>query len=121
MCEGCLIFAASVPSLSQDVLDDLPFGVIELDEAGKVLGFNHHEEERSHLRASEVIGKNFFRDIAPCAEVKEYQGRFEEFLLSDEPSIQFDFVYRLPHATIPIRIMFVRAHGHNVLVVSREV
>jgi photoactive yellow protein len=120
VCGDCYQRAISIPSLPKEDLDSLPFGVIELDQDGKILAFNQTEENRACVTAEEVIGKNFFRDIAPCTRVKEYEGRFKAFLLSSEPSAQFSFVYTLPHERIPIHIMMVRAHGHTILIVSKE-
>jgi photoactive yellow protein len=120
VCAHCYQKAIGIPELSEEEVNALPFGVIELDEDGKILAFNRAEEERACVTAEEVIGKNFFRDIAPCTQVKEYEGRFKQFLASDEPSIQFSFTYTLPHGKVPIHILLVRTQDAIVLIVSKE-
>jgi photoactive yellow protein len=119
LCEDCYKRAISIPALSVEERDDLPYGVIELDADGKILAFNNAEERQSRQSAQNVIGKNFFRDVAPCTQVKEYAGRFKEFLTSDKPSTQFSFTYVLPHGRFPIHIMLVRARRSTVLIVSK--
>jgi photoactive yellow protein len=80
LCSECEQVSTGIPGLSREELDNLPFGVIELNKSGEIISFNH-AEERLSLRSKEgVIGKNFFTDVAPCADVKDYHGRFDDFL-----------------------------------------
>ena len=55
-----------VTLLSETELDALPFGVICLDPDGKVLRYNLAESRLARLDRAQVLGKNFFRRIAPC-------------------------------------------------------
>ena len=77
-------------------VDGLNLGAIQLDTTGKVLTYNRFESEFARLRPSEVIGKNFFRDIAPCTDVKEFAGRFHEGCSKKELTARFGyrFVFR---------------------------
>jgi photoactive yellow protein len=52
----------------------LPYGVIQLKGEGTVVGYNKTEASLSKLDPARVVGKNFFRDIAPCTAVKEFAG-----------------------------------------------
>jgi photoactive yellow protein len=99
--------------------DRLPYGIIELDASGKVLAFNRFEATRSCCRPQDVIGKNFFRDIAPCTNVQEYEGRFRSFLSSDEVEEEFDFTYPFEPDTV-VHIVFVKVLDSCVLIVSKE-
>ncbi len=65
-----------VDSLNEHELDALPHGAIQLDSVGTVLKFNLYESKLSHLPKQSVIGKNFFTQVAPCTDVKEFRGRF---------------------------------------------
>ena len=44
----------------------LPFGAILLNQQGDVLRFNRAESFISGREPGDVVGKNFFNDIAPC-------------------------------------------------------
>ena len=55
-------------------LDDLPFGVICLDAAGTILRYNLAEARLARLDRSKVLGRGFFRDIAPCTATPEFKG-----------------------------------------------
>lgn len=65
-----------IDSISARELDALPHGAIKLDKDGRVLRFNQYESRLSGLPADEVIGRNFFKEVAPCTDVQEFHGRF---------------------------------------------
>ena len=73
-------------------LDALPFGAIQLDRDGVILRFNEYEANLSSRRAPETIGKNFFIDVAPCTNVREFHGRFVEGI--ETGRLQVTFPYR---------------------------
>jgi photoactive yellow protein len=50
--------------LDDRTLDELPFGVICLSRAGKVLRMNRTEAERTGIQRWRAIGRDFFRDVA---------------------------------------------------------
>ncbi|GAC1573194.1 MAG: hypothetical protein NVS3B7_04310 [Candidatus Elarobacter sp.] len=83
-----------IPDLSRDEIDRYPVGVITLDRAGTILHYNRAEAAFSRLAPHQVIGRRFFGDVAPCAAVREFQGRFETFAASlDDGAERFDFVF----------------------------
>lgn len=70
----------TIDSMKPAELDGLPFGAIQLDAQGRVKNFNSYESKLSRLTKEQVIGKDFFREVAPCADVKEFRGRYQEGL-----------------------------------------
>lgn len=56
-------------------LDDLRFGVICLDAQGTILRYNLAEARLARLDRSKVVGRDFFRRIAPCTATPEFEGR----------------------------------------------
>ncbi len=81
-----------VANLSESDLDALPFGAVQVDKEGVILKFNRTEAEIVGVSAN-VIGKNFFKDVAPCAQVPEFYGKFQKGVESGELSVIFDFDY----------------------------
>ena len=95
-------------------LDVLPFGVIVIDRAGIVLEYNAYEREMAHMGTRPVVGLNFFRDIAPCTAIQEFQGRFSEFLDSDQTSIEpFEFLFPFSRGPQKVNVVFVRLTNDN--------
>ena len=68
----------NIDSMQPDDLDKLPFGAIQLDGDGRVKNFNLYESKLARMPKKEVLGKDFFREVAPCTDVKEFAGRFRE-------------------------------------------
>ncbi len=90
-------------------VDALPFGVIVVDRKGTVLEYNAYESEMTGFSRERVLGLNFFHDVAPCTAIKEFEGRFEEFLDSDDTSIEpFEFSFALAKGAQRVSIVFVR-------------
>ena len=96
-----------VGSMGAVELDALPFGAIQLDEAGTILSYNRAEERISGRKAAEVIGKNFFRDVAPCTRVKRFFGAFQLGLERRELNEVFDFTFRFPTGAREVRIRMI--------------
>jgi photoactive yellow protein len=51
--------------LDDSALDDLPFGVVCLNESMTVLRMNRTESEHSGIQRWRAIGRDFFGDVAP--------------------------------------------------------
>lgn len=68
----------SIEALNPAQLDSLPFGAIQLDHTGTILQYNDYESRLAGIDKAKAIGKNFFTEVAPCTDVKEFRGRFTE-------------------------------------------
>ncbi len=94
-----------------DDIDHLPFGVIIVDRSGTILEYNTYESEMAGLTRERVVGRNFFRDVAPCTAIREFEGRFTTFLSSAEKSIEpFEFVFPFASGARRVNIVFVRTN-----------
>jgi len=82
-----------VDRFSGSQLDALPFGAIQLDRQGTILQFNEYEANLSNRRAPDTVGRNFFIDVAPCTNVKEFHGRFAEGIEKGELHVTFDYEF----------------------------
>ncbi len=85
--------------------DDLPFGVVEVDSDGHVLTYNRWEEELAGRTRSQTLGRNFFRDVAPCTGVTEFEGRFREMVAGGVPARErLEFLFRFPGEDILVSV-----------------
>jgi photoactive yellow protein len=114
----------AVSRLSPEELDGLPYGLITLDADGRILHYNDTESRMVGVPKEAVLGKRFFGEVAPCARVREFQGRFEE-LVRDPHRIRvqtFDFVFRFANGDQQVTIVMTpaRARGqYNVALLRR--
>jgi photoactive yellow protein len=96
--------------LSEPEIDALPFGLISVDAEGTIAQYNAYESRMARLPKDRVIGRNFFRDVAPCASVQEFQGRFERFVQgTGDAAESFDFEFRFAFGRQFVNITFVRS------------
>jgi len=82
-----------IEHLGEPDLDRLPFGAIRLDENGKILGYNKTEVTLSGRKKENVIGKNFFTEVAPCTNVQAFAGKFREGVRAGSLHVVFPYVF----------------------------
>ena len=92
-------------SMSRDELDQLPIGAIRLDRDGTIREYNAAEARLANLDPADVIGKNFFTEVAPCTNVQEFAGRFRAGVGSDRPAVAFPYVFRFPKRELVVTIL----------------
>jgi photoactive yellow protein len=106
-------------ALSAQEIDALPFGYIALAQDGTIRKYNRFEADLARKDPQQVLGRNFFREVAPCTQVREFEGRFQELAgggASDVLSIDFEFVFR--HGRQSVRITMVRSPLENEIIVT---
>jgi len=111
----------AVAQLTPDKLDGLPYGLITLDSRGRVIHYNDTESRLVGLPKDRVIGRNFFREIAPCTRIREFEGRFNE-LASDPIGVRvqsFDFIFKFArgeqHVSVVMTPGRIRGQFHLAL------
>ena len=92
----------TLAQLSEAQIDRLPFGAIELDAKGKVLGYNATESKITGRAKEEVIGKMFFNDIAPCCNTSSFRGVFDEGVKTGR--LDTIFTYTFDYKMNPTRV-----------------
>jgi photoactive yellow protein len=114
--------AQEILDLAEGEIDALPFGLISVDADGTIEQYNAYESRLSRLSKERVIGRNFFRDVAPCTAVKEFQGRFERFAAEPGSGAEsFDFVFPFAFGRQFVNVTFLRGaqNGQIKILVNR--
>ncbi len=107
--------------MSPERFDELPFGAIVIDPDGKIASYNEYETRLSLLDRERVIGRNFFRDVAPCTAVREFEGRLHEFLRTDETvSETFEYLFVFLHGAVAVEITFLRLRKKGQILIAVE-
>ena len=78
-------------TLTPAELDALPYGMIQLDAAGRILQYNALESRLAALEQHRQVGRLFFSEVAPCTKVQHFYGRFKEGVLHEHLDVTFDF------------------------------
>jgi photoactive yellow protein len=95
---------AQLDSMSEEELDLLPIGAIRVDAEGTILFYSRRESELTGRAPLQVLGKNFFRDIAPCTVVPEFFGRFRSGVLSGSLHTVFEFLFDFDMHPVRVRV-----------------
>jgi photoactive yellow protein len=82
----------------------LPFGAVLLDRGGKIMKYSQAEGLIVGRDPNEVMGKNFFNDIAPCAKGKRFHGEFLKFNQSGQANVMFDYEFDYKMRPVKVRI-----------------
>lgn len=118
---GPPIVVESLLHLTQEEADALPYGLIVLDRGGVVVGYNEAESHLSGLARSQVLGRNFFLEIAPCTRVRTFGGLYRRMVQTGEPTTaQFDFVFRFSFGErgVFIRLAYSEERNQGLIVVE---
>jgi photoactive yellow protein len=91
-----------IARMNEGEVDDLSFGAILLDRNGTILRYNSAEGEITGREPKDVIGKNFFDDVAPCTKSPEFHGRFLQGVESESLNVLFE--YNFDYQMVPTRV-----------------
>ena len=110
----------ALTTLGPSEIDQLPFGYVALRPDGTVLRYNQYESNLARKSKSEVLGRNFFTEVAPCTQVQEFEGRFRRFASdSDGPAtLSFDFVFAFRHGLQNVRIGLIKSPTGDEIIMT---
>ena len=80
------------------------FGLLELDPQGTVI-FSKLEGDEKLGGVVDVVGRNFFSDVATFLNVAEFQQHFETFDSNSEPSSSFMFNCDYEDGAVPVKVL----------------
>lgn len=90
-------------------LDKLAFGAIELDSNGTVLKYNSAEGAITGRDPATVIGKNFFRDVAPCTAKPAFKGVFDAGVKAGKLNTMFEYVFDYQMQSTKVKVHMKRS------------
>lgn len=99
----------ALAEISDQEVDDLIYGAIELDAEGTILRYNLAETEITGRKGKDVIGKNFFDDVAPCTRSNEFSGRFFEGVKTGQFNAVFEYIFDHQMEPTKVRIIMIKS------------
>lgn len=101
---AAVIERIQVQDLTEQELERLPFGAIQLDTTGRILRFNGFESQISGISKEQAVGKLFFTELAPCTNVKEFHGRFKKGVARKRLQEKFRYHYSFKRNPLDVTI-----------------
>ncbi len=107
--------------MAEKDIDKLAFGAIELDRNGTVLKYNAAEGAITGRNPAAVIGKNFFRDVAPCTSKPAFKGVFDAGVRADDLNTMFEYVfdYQMKPTKVKVHMKKALSGGNFWIFVKR--
>jgi len=103
-------------------IEFLPFGAVMLDRTGKIIKFNAAESIIAGRAAGDVMGKNFFNEVAPCAKGKKFHGEFMKFAQTGNVNTLLDYEFDYKMKPVKVRIHVKSApDGQNCWIFVKRV
>ena len=90
-------------------VDQLAFGAVQLDAKGTVLQYNSAEASITGRDQKAVIGKNFFREVAPCTSTPAFKGVFDKGVREGNLNTMFEYTFDYNMAPTKVKIHMKRA------------
>ncbi|WP_041397211.1 photoactive yellow protein [Spirochaeta africana] len=90
-------------------INDLAFGAIKLDKDGRILSYNQAEGAITGRDPKEVIGKNFFTEVAPCTNQPEFYGKFKQGVAADNLNTMFEYVFDYQMTPTKVKVHMLKA------------
>jgi len=97
---------SNLANLSRDAADAADFGIVKVDDEGKIELYKKYEAELAGVTPAAAEGRNFFTEIAPCTNNKLFHGRFQSGVAADELDSEFNytFTYKLRPTNVAIHM-----------------
>lgn len=114
--------APTLDNVDNRKLDELPFGLIQLDRSGRILRFNRAEGELARKDPTKQIGRSFFDEVAPCTKVREFYGRFVDGLATRKlhETFAFNFKFAFGPQEVAVSMFYSQATDSVWVTVSRD-
>ncbi len=107
-----------VNSMSDAELNALDFGVVRVDNQGKILFYNRYESDLAGISPAEATGKNFFYDVAPCTNNRLFLGSFQQGVRDAALHILFfyTFTYRMKPTYVKVVLLKTKPDDNWIFV-----
>lgn len=101
------MLAPFLDRMTDEELDALPYGVVELDAQGRIRSYN--KAERENVGCDRLpVGEQYFLEVYPSSYAPEFYGRFLEAIESQSLDDTFLFTYTcsLPSRRVQVRMYY---------------
>lgn len=99
----------SLSHMNDKQINDLAFGAVQVDGSGKIIAYNEAEAGITGRKAADVIGKNFFKEVAPCTATPKFKGVFDAGVKAGNLNTMFEYVFDYKMTPTKVKIHMKKA------------
>lgn len=86
----------------------IPYGLFELDESARVVHYSSPTEKEAVRDAPKIVGRNFFEELLPVAELNNLKNRFLRFMADGDAVERFSLSFRLDGEVVKVQVALAR-------------
>lgn len=103
------LLAPFLGQLTDAELDAVPYGIIQLDQEGIVTSYNLAEAEDAGY-GERPVGRHFFRDVYPSADIPEFHGLFLNGVAKRQLDATFTFTFSCGYVPRRLQVRLYFCH-----------
>lgn len=84
---------AALRHMTPEEKDMMSYGVITLDKDDQVIAYNDWEARLAGLPRHKALHQHWFKQLAPCTRVKDFEGRYRAFRNGKIDTEIFEFIF----------------------------
>ncbi|MEM0982456.1 MAG: photoactive yellow protein [Planctomycetota bacterium] len=88
--------------------DACDFGVVKVDDTGKIVMYNRYQSELGGVAPSHAEGKVFFTQIAPCTNNSLFFGNFKKGVAANNLNVVFPYTFTFKMKPTNVRVHMYR-------------
>jgi photoactive yellow protein len=111
-----------IPYMRENELDNLDFGVIQVDDNGGIKSYNRYESQITGTPRDKAMSANFFTDVAPCTNNSLFLGVFKKGVgqASMNTIFPYTFTYRMKPTNVLIHLYRCPRTNTNWILVKKR-
>jgi photoactive yellow protein len=107
--------------LTEEEFAKLPFGAVKLNREGVILKYNFYDGGSPGPEPWEIIGQNFFTEVAPATNIEEFAGRFHEGIKAGQLDVTFPYRFQSAENRVDVEItLTMDLDGKNAWVFVKQ-
>lgn len=99
----------TLAKMNDQQLDDLAFGAVQVDAEGKILSYNLAEGDITGRKPEEVVGKNFFKEVAPCTQSENFYEKFKQGVAEGNLNALFEYTFDYKMTPTKVKVHMKKA------------
>jgi photoactive yellow protein len=111
-----------LPRMTATDLDALDFGCVRVSDEGLVQMYNKWESDFAGVAQDKALGRNFFRELAPCTNNRLIFGRFKDGIADGHLNaiVSYAFTYKMKPTLVNVHLYRDNASKTNWVLVQKS-
>ncbi len=103
---------ARLEAVGPHAWDEIEFGIVAMNKAGDVTGYNARESKLAGLSRETVMGRHFFTEVAPCTNNYLVATRYEE---QDDLDETIDYIFTVRMRARPVKLRMLKSKDSDTM------